>query len=641
MVRRLTGVDTDRLKEEKARGISIDLGFAYRSFVEGCVTGFVDVPGHERFVHTMAAGAAGIDYALLVVAVDDGVMPQTREHLAILDLLGIRRGVVALSKADLADANRRVAATGNIRNALAATALRDVPILPVSVVTGEGIGILEAELATAERQTAARDSTDAFRLSVDRSFTMAGAGTIVTGTVLSGGVAVADHVTVSPSGLHARVRSIHAQNRPTERAAVGQRCALNLAGDRISKDAIGRGDFIVEHSLHAPTARIDVALRMLAGGPSPVGHWFPAHLHHASVKVGVRVVPLGSAIEPGATGLAQLVLQQPVAAAIGDRFVLRDVSAQRTIGGGRFLDLRAPARKRRTPERLAVLAALAQSDAAGALRTLLSTAPFAVDLTLFARDRALSADTADQLFGDNDDLAKIEAGAHRFVLTRVRWAQLSRSVEAELSRFHGENADLTGVGREQLRLRVNRNLPPDAFTALLQQNARAGSIILDGAFVRLPGHRVRLSEGDEALWCVIAPRLGGEQRFRPPRIRDLALSMGLPEPEVRRILQLCSRVRRVDEIAHDHFFGRSTTAEMILLTRELAERSPEGIITVAALRDTLGNGRKVAIQILEFFDRHGITTRQGDLRWINPRRLDLFLDEDAIALNGTAQGLPR
>ena len=293
LVRALTGVDTDRLKEEKARGISIDLGFAYLPAPDGSVLGFVDVPGHEKFVHNMLAGATGIDVVLLAVAADDGVMPQTREHLAIVDLLGITRGIVALTKADLASAERRAEVTTEIENTLLATGLAGSDIVPVSVVSGEGIDALRERLFAASRDVTARAAQGRFRLAIDRAFTLVGAGTVVTGTVLSGHVSTGQIVTVSPSGLSARVRSIHAQNRPAERGEAGQRCALNLAGDGIAKDTIARGDVVLDPDLHAPADRIDASLRVLASEQKPLTQWMPVRLHHAATDVAARVVLLG------------------------------------------------------------------------------------------------------------------------------------------------------------------------------------------------------------------------------------------------------------------------------------------------------------------------------------------------------------
>ena len=265
LVKALTGVDCDRLKEEKARGITIDLGFAYLPIAQGQVLGFVDVPGHERFVHTMLAGASGIDFALLTVAADDGIKPQTLEHLAILDLLGIDRGVIVVTKADLATPERLEVVTGQIRTATSGTVLEGADILPVSALTGHGVDALRTYLAAAATKTLDQSAEGRFRLAVDRAFTLPGVGLVVTGTVLSGSVHVDDRVQISPSGLMARVRSLHAQNRPAEIGRAGDRCALNLAGPDISKDAIRRGDVILEAELHAPTDRIDAVLRVLPG----------------------------------------------------------------------------------------------------------------------------------------------------------------------------------------------------------------------------------------------------------------------------------------------------------------------------------------------------------------------------------------
>ena len=628
LVGALTGVDTDRLKEEKARGISIDLGFAYLPTEAGTL-GFIDVPGHERLIHTMLAGASGIDLALLIVAADDGVMPQTREHLALLDLLGISRGVVALTKADLVDETRRADVTAKIADLLAGTSLEGAPILAVSAVTGEGVEALRMRLVEEAGAFAARAAHGGFRLAVDRCFTLSGAGTVVTGTVLSGQVAVGDQLTISPSGLAARVRSIHAQNRKAEAGRAGDRCALNLAGEAISHEAIARGDVVLAPALHAPTLRIDATLRVLASEPKPLGQWFPVRFHHGSVEVGARLVPLsGDTLAPGEEALVQIVLERPIAAAVGDRYVVRDTSARRTIGGGRLLDLRAPARKRRLPARLAQLAAMQPSDPADSLVRLLAVEPWHVDLAAFARDRALGEDAARELAG-RLDLVAFPTGALITALTAERWALFSDALLAELARFHEANPDLAGIGGEKLRLSLTPALPKPAFAEALKRFAGAGRIALDGAWVRLADHEVRLGRDDELLWEAMAPKLGGDKRFRPPRVRDLAGALGEPETNIRRLMKLLGRMGQVDEVAHDHFFLRATVTEMVAVARDLAAASPGGQFAVAAFRDHIEQGghavgRKVAVQILEFLDRHGVTLRRGDLRRINHHRLDLF-----------------
>jgi selenocysteine-specific elongation factor len=620
LVKALTGIDCDRLKEEKARGITIDLGFAYLPIEDGGVLGFVDVPGHERFVHTMLAGAGGIDFALLVVAADDGIMPQTREHLAIIDLLGIERGLVAVTKADLVPPERLAEVIEAIRAATAGTVLDGAEILPVSALTGQGIDGLRARLATAAAQIVDRSTAARFRLAVDRVFTLSGIGVVVTGTVLSGSVRVGDPVLISPSGLPARVRSLHAQNRPAETGRAGDRCALNLAGQGISKEAVRRGDVVLDPALHAPTDRIDARLRLLPNEVKPIGQWFPVRLHHAATEVGARIVLLGDApIQPGETADVQLVLDRPIAAALPDRYVLRDTSAQRTIGGGRFVDLRPPTRRRRTPERQAQRAALAIADPVAAFVALLDAPPFAWDLAVFARDHALTVPLTERLMGESG-LVLLDAVA----IAPDRWRTFASTLLEQLAAYHVANPDLQGIGREKLRLLLLPRLPAPVFVSALQRLVRTDDLVLEGAFVRLAGHAVRLVPGDEAAWAGIAPLLGGTERFRPPRVRDIAGTTGRAEREVRRLLKLAGRLGWADEVAPDHFFLRPAVREMIAILGEEAARSNDGIVTAAQFRDRVANGRKVAIQILDFFDRHGVTLRQGDLRRINKHRLDLF-----------------
>ncbi|HEY2048183.1 MAG TPA: selenocysteine-specific translation elongation factor [Caulobacteraceae bacterium] len=622
LVRALTGVDTDRLKEEKARGITIDLGFAYLPAPDAEVIGFVDVPGHERFVRTMVAGASGIDFALVAVAADDGCKPQTLEHIAILDVLGVSRGLVALTKADLVPAERLATVTQEVREVLAGSSLQRADILPVSAVTGRGVEELRERLFAAAGETVVRPAQNRFRLSIDRCFTLAGVGVIVTGTVISGVVRVGDRVTISPSGLSARVRSLHAQNQAAELGRAGERCALNLVGEGVERDAIHRGDVALDRELHAPTDRIDASLRLLSGGAAVPRQGSTVRLHSGAAEVGARLVRLDDVpARPDGAMLAQLVLDRPIAAAVGDSYVVRDASGQRTLGGGRFLDLRAPARHRRAPERRAQLEVLAQADVEEALRVLLQNAP--CPWRAFARDRALSeAQTA--TLAQAPDLTILGSGDDAVAVTPQAWASLRSNLADALVAFHASNPDVQGLGREALRLALRPRLPEAAFRAALLKLAPEAKIALDGGFVRLASHTVALTTADENLWLEIAPLLGEEARFRPPRVRDLADLIGAPEESVRRLLKLSARLGRVDEVAHDHFFLRATVQEMAEIATAVAATEPEGTFTAAQFRDQLDNGRKVAIQILDFFDRHGVTLRNGDLRRMGRDSRDLF-----------------
>ncbi len=635
LVRRLTGVETDRLKEEQERGITIALGFAYWPQPDGSVLGFIDVPGHEKLVHTMLAGASGIDMLLLVVAADDGVMPQTREHVDIARLLGIRQAVVALTKTDLVDAPRLAEARAGIEELMAGTAFSEAPVVPVSTVTGDGIDKLAAILRSQALLGPARRGDGGFRLAVDRCFTLSGAGTVVTGTVLSGRVTIGDSVVVSPRGLAARVRSIHAQNRPAASGFTGDRCALNIAGPGIAKDAIARGDMIVAPSLHAPAQRIDAELTVLASERRPPAMWQPVRLHHGAAEVGARIVLLDDEIVPGGTGLVQLVLDVPLAAAALDRFVLRDTSASRTIGGGRLLDLRAPERRRRSPERRAQLVALSRSDDAEALSGLLETPPHHVELDGFVRDRALGPEGAAAL-------------AERLTLTRIgaavmradAWERFSERLVERLKAYHAENPDQQGMGMERLRLSLEPRLPASLFRAALMRLASAGELVVLGSWIRRPDHEVRLTPEDEALWERVWPLLARSERFRPPRVRDIGQMLGRREEDVRRLFRLVGRRGDVHEVALDHFFLRDTVSEMVGIAAGLAAANASGF-NAAQFRDRLDNGRKVAIQILEFFDRHGVTIRRGDLRRINRRRLDLFGPQPDAPAGGEASPVGR
>jgi selenocysteine-specific elongation factor len=343
-----------------------------------------------------------------------------------------------------------------------------------------------------------------------------------------------------------------------------------LVDQAISKEAIRRGDMVVAPELHAPTDRIDARLRLLPGEPKPIGQWFPVRLHHAAAEMGARIVLLGDdPIAPGASAEVQLVLDRPIAAAVPDRFVIRDVSAQRTIGGGHFIDLRPPARRRRTPERQAQRVALALADPSAALATLLATWPFASDLAVFARDRALPAARTERLIAELG-LVVLESNASRIAVSRERWRLFKRSLLQQLAAYHAQNPDLQGIGREKLRLSLQPRLPAPVFVTALHSVARDGEVVLDGSFVRLATHAARLTPKDEVGWSAIAPLLTGAERFRPPRVRDIAEMTGRPEHDVRRLLKLAGRMGFVDELAHDHFFLRQTVHEMVTIVAAVA-----------------------------------------------------------------------
>ena len=611
LVRALTGVDTDRLKEEKARGITIDLGFAYMPVSDGATVGFVDVPGHERLVRTMVAGAAGIDLALLVVAADDGVMPQTREHLDILGLLGLSRAIVVITKCDRVDTARRATVADEIANALAGTALAAADMVFVSVVSGEGIAELRQMLAAATTEPHRRRSAGIFRLSIDRSFSLAGVGTVAAGLVLDGSVARGDEVNVVPGGMKARVRSLHAQNRTAERGRAGERCALALVG--IAKESVPRGVWLCGGTNPAVTTRCDADVRLLAGAAKPLRQWAPVHFHCGASDVPARVVVISSEmLAPGAAGLAQIILDRPLPLRHGDLFVLRDQSAQSTIGGGRVIDPRAVPRKRRAPERLLRLAALRATDPVEALGALLAQEPGIEDLAAFVIARGMTTAEADGLRA-HLDLTSLPAGKDEYVCTQAVWSAIGAAVVGLLAAAHAEHPDLPGLTGEQLRIRMSPILPKPLFAAVRDRLLAEMRITLLGHVLHLPGHVAKLGAEERRLADLMTPLIAKE-RFRPPRVRDLSRSLVVHETAVRRACKALVRVGDYLEIGHDRFFLRDALVEMAELARDLTQSSGSGYFAAADFRDRLDNGRKVAIEILEYFDHSGLTQRQGDLR---------------------------
>ncbi|PQA89535.1 selenocysteine-specific translation elongation factor [Hyphococcus luteus] len=631
LVRALTGIDTDRLKEEKARGISIDLGFAYIPCENGETIGFVDAPGHSRFIRNMIAGATGIDALMLVVAADDGVMPQTREHLAIADLLGVKEGVVALTKTDLVPDDWRAAMIGEVRDVLAPTAFASAPILPVSTQTGEGVEAVRAALQNLAAHGAPRAAQGRFRLAVDRCFTISGVGTVVTGPVMSGSVSVGDRVTVSPQGFSARVRSIHAQNRPAETGRCGERCALNLTGDAISRDAIARGDVVLDPLLHAPSDRIDCRLNLLDNEPRSLKHWTPARVHHGAAEASARVALLQEEpIAPGGEGRVQLVLDRPIAAGAGDFFILRDTSGARTMGGGRFVDLRAPQRRRKTPERLAKLDALERADPVDRLSALMACKPFYVVRTVFARDHALSEEALDKAL-ENLSHVSIGQGAETILISKKTWGSLRDSARRALEAFHENNPGEKGVTAKRLAEMLEPRMPAPVAASVIDALAEEGVLSLHGGALRLPDHKLKLGGRDAALRARMLPHLKGAERFRPPRVNEMAELLHLKEDDARRVLKTMARQGEAVEIVADHFFLREAVDEVAVIIEEIARTAPDGFFAAAALRDRLENGRKLSIQILDYFDRQGVTLRRGDLRHIDSQRLQRFVGDARLA----------
>ena len=617
LVRALTGVETDRLKEEKARGISIELGYAYSPLPNGDVLGIIDVPGHEKFVHTMAAGAVGIDHALLVVAADDGVMPQTLEHLEILQLLGVRRGSVALTKVDRVLPQRIADVHREINAILGVTALADSPIFETNAAEpgNAGVKALREHLQVQAQMMQARPRDGLFRLAVDRVFTLPGQGTVVTGTVFNGQVRVGDTLAHSASGQAVRVRSIHAQNQSSDSGVAGQRCALNLAG--IGKDEIERGDWIMDQRLLQATDRLDIHLHLLSEAPL-LAQWTPVHVHLGTKRTTGHVALLqDQAIEPGTEARVQLVLDAPVFALPGDRLILRNAQASRTIAGGMVLDPYAPSRKRRSAERMAYLDAMEQLIARNDFKPLIAQAPHGIARSQLVRLGGHAFPEASLA----DTIQLPIAGGDALVLGLQRWQQLQTQVIDSLARFHEKSPDEPGVNAARLRRMALPGLQQGSYDALYQGlvDALLNSQLLasTGAWLHLPQHSVQLSSAEQTLAEKLLPAIAAG-RYDPPWVRDLARDHAAGEELVRQLLKKLSRQGQLFQVVKDLFYAASRMDELAALVADIASQHARGEVEASAFRDATGLGRKRAIQILEFFDRTGYTRRVRDAHLLRP-----------------------
>jgi selenocysteine-specific elongation factor len=610
LVKALTGIDADRLKEEKERGITVDLGFAYQALDDGDVLGFVDVPGHEKLVRNMLAGATGIDAVMLVIAADDGPMPQTREHLAILDLLGLDQGVVVLSKCDLVGAERLAQARAEVAELLAPTALAGAEILPVSSLSGQGIPALRAWLDGARAQVRRRAEQGHFRLAIDRSFTLSGIGTVVTGTAVAGRVAVGDRLQISPRGLEVRVRGLHAQNRAASEGAAGQRLALNLAG--VEKTQVQRGDWLLAEALHAPTTRLDVRLKLLPGEAKALAHWTPVHLHLGAEDVPARVVLLeGEPLAPGKDALVQLDLERAIGALRGDRFILRDQSALRTIGGGAVIDSFPPPTRRRRAQRLAALQALEQPLPEQALAATLALQPsHGVDWKAFLTLWNLSAAQGDALLAEVPHRSLSEGG-QTLLFAPGQLEQYASRVAEVLGAHHRKSPDSPGLTQEQLTRQVRDKPGPGVFVRLLSLLVRDGSLRRRGAHLALAGHEATLQGAEKQIWQRLKPWLD-EAGIHPPKLSEmLERDRNLRKDQVMRTLQRLERMGEVRLVGAEYVIQTQHLLELALQSQALAEADPNKRLNVREMRERMGISRHLSVPLVEFFDQIGLTARDA------------------------------
>jgi selenocysteine-specific elongation factor len=614
LVKALTGIDPDRLAEEKARAMTIDLGFAWLTLPGGQDVSIVDVPGHERFIRNMLAGVGGIDAALLVIAADEGPMPQTAEHLAILDLLGVARGVVVLTKLDAVDQEWLQLVAEEVRERIAPTSLAAAPIVPVSAMTGEGLpdllGALETVLASAPNQV----NTGAPRLPVDRVFTVAGFGTVVTGTLSGGDIATGDELRLYPGSRLARVRGLQNHQQKVARASPGSRTAVNLTG--VTVDDVRRGDVLAPAGLMTPSQRLDARLRLLPDAPIGLKQNDEIDFFTGAAELPARVTLLDrERLEPGETGWVQLRFRSPVAVLKGDRFIARRLSPSETIGGGEIVDPNPPRHKRFRPETLAALETLAAGSPDEILLQTLERNP--VELRELRHGAAgLSAEQVDealaQLIAEGDAIVLGERphppGPHDYAVANTRWQTLRARLAEVLGAFHAAQPLRPGIAREEARNRLGI-APPRLFDDLIATAATAGIVVDDGAMLRLPAFRMVLDPARRARADAFLAAIHAHP-YAPPGPHEHGLDA--------ETLAALEHLGDVVKIADGVYFAPEAWRTLVQETLAIIDR--DGSMTLSQFRDHFGTSRKYAQAALEYLDHLRYTRRVGDDRVRGPRR---------------------
>ena len=596
LVRQLTGVDTDRLAEERRRGLTIDIGFAYLQ-EDGVTLGFVDVPGHHRFIHNMVAGVASMQFALLVIAADDGPMPQSREHLQILQLIGVQAGLIALTKCDRVTPQRLAAAKAEIAELVRGSFLQGAPVVETSSETGAGIGVLKQLLLDAARQYATTENDKPFRMAIDRAFTLRGSGLVVTGTVHSGSVCSDQEVFLFPGGSRGRVRSLHAQNKAAKRAVVGDRTALNLVG--LEGAAIARGQWLSAVPQDGHRSLV-LEMTVLEDFPRAVRHWTPVHIYHATTHSTGRLALLeGSRLEPGAQALAEIVADEPLLAKHGDRLVIRDQSLDRTLGGGTVIDNRKTHGRRRDPGRLAELSAYGLADPQSCLQALLSFGPVALD-----DFKAVWDLTGDQL----QTLAQnAEAEQHSGELvTADLWLSWRQKLLDECEARHKDDPALPGMQENEF----DGDIPGRFRSDLLKALVADGKLEQQAGRFRPKRHQVMLAPEEEKLLKRLEPLLNQPQ---PPSVGDIGKAMGIALPLLQRGIKGLASKKVVVLISDKRVYLPEQVRPLVQIAMKLSQ---EGPFTARQFRDAAEIGRNVAIDILEYFDAKGFTRRTGDNRTV-------------------------
>ncbi len=620
LVKALTGIDPDRLKEEKERGITIELGFAHLDLPSGLRIGIIDVPGHERFVKNMVAGAAGIDLVALVVAADEGVMPQTREHLDICRLLGVKSGLVVLTKADLVEPDWLELVREDVAGFVAGSFLEGTPIVPVSSVTGAGLPELVAEIDRLAAQVEARSAEGLLRLPIDRVFSMRGFGTVVTGTLVAGSIAVGDTVQILPSGRTAKVRGLQSYGEPIERATAGRRTAVNLQGVEVAE--VSRGEVLVPPGALEPARLIDAHFLHLSGAPRPLRHRAVVRLHIGTADVPAAVHLLDrEELKPGESAFVQLRLAEPIVTLARDRFVVRAYSPSYTIGGGEVLDPHPPKAKRFVPAAVEALRVLKEGADEEIIALHLARAGVAgrsvaeLHQLVLIGEKRLAAILQDLLARRIAVQYDKEAGR---LVHREAYERVVAAIREALAAYHREYPLREGMGREELKGRLPRGTPEKLFARALADLTRpapggAGpEVVAERDVVRLASHRVSLAGGAEDLRDRIEAiyRKAGSE---PPIWQELLDELGAPDRVVREVVDYLVKQRgTVVKVKEGLYFHRE--AIEAIKGRLVEFIRSRGQASTQEIKDLLGVSRKYLIPLVEYFDATRVTMRIGEVR---------------------------
>ena len=613
LIKALTGVDTDRLKEEKERGISIELGFAELDLAGGITAGIVDVPGHEHFIKNMLAGATGFDMVLLTVAADDGVMPQTIEHLAIMDLLGVQEGVVVITKADLADEDMLELVKEDVAEALKGTALADAEVVVTSSRTGQGLDELRQAISKVAERVSLRDSEGFFRIPVDRVFSLKGIGTVITGTLWEGSVADGDEAVIQPAGRKVRVRNIQVHGEDVDQARAGQRVALNLPG--ISKQEIERGDIIGSLPYLHPSLMLDGYLQLLKTA-RPLKNRARVRFHHGTREVMARVILLGGReqLAPGEEAYVQYRLEGPIVAIYGDRYILRSYSPMTTIGGGVVLDSRPKKHRHHQASILEPLQKRRQGNVPELIVLIIEEKKMPLTrsqllLLTEIKEGQLEQALAELLSGGK--LLQLPGEGQTYYVSPPLLETLLAELVDLTGRLHEANPLKPGVNKEPLRQRMEKDLGGEVFEALIKAAASRGEIEIEAGRLRLPGGGRSLSERELAEKEVIRKTII-EGEFNPPLFKELMQVSGLDKNKLRDLLGILIEEGEIEQLNPDFFLAKGRLGEAEDRIKSfLAQKERLG---VADLRDMLGASRKYSIPLLEYFDRKRVTRRDGDYR---------------------------